>query len=131
MALLVPSGYWPDALRDAWKANTDAAAARLEANPAVTLTAVAANEVRAIAAAQRLSAYWLRVGVKESGGSWIYVLDLVTDPPNPRQDLSFSSQSIPVIMERSALVYLDGTVIDFRETVQGRGFLFENPNARK
>jgi len=131
LALLVPSRYWPAALLDEWKANTAAVVARLENAPVVALTPAAAEQVRANAAEQRMSPFWLRVGITQAGGGFQYAMDLVTHPPDPRRDLTSDSHSVPVIVDRAHRVYLDGTIIDHQDTLAGRGFVFKNPNATR
>ena len=132
LALLVPCQYWPAAFYDAWKANTDAMAARLEAAPVVTLTAEAAEQVRATAAASGYARYWLRAGVRSTPEhTFSYVLDIVEAEPDPRLDVVSESQSVPVVVDRASRVYIEGTVIDFSDGPSGRGFVFQNPNAER
>ncbi len=37
--------------------------------------------------------------------------------------------TIKVICDPKSLLYLNGTVIDFKDEIMGRGFVFNNPNA--
>ena len=39
------------------------------------------------------------------------------------------SNGVPILVDMKSLLYLDGTEIDFRDEVMGRGFVFKNPNA--
>jgi iron-sulfur cluster assembly protein len=36
---------------------------------------------------------------------------------------------VEVICDSKSLLYLEGTTIDFKNEVMGRGFVFNNPNA--
>ncbi len=49
--------------------------------------------------------------------------DNVTD-----QDKTFDSGGIKVVVDQRSLLYLNGTEIDFHDGLQGRGFVFNNPN---
>ena len=72
---------------------------------------------------------YLRVGVKGGGCSgFSYILDLTGDMKGNDQIVS-EQDDIKVICDPQSLLYIDGTEIDFRDEVMGRGFVFENPNA--
>ncbi|GIW73856.1 MAG: hypothetical protein KatS3mg103_0378 [Phycisphaerales bacterium] len=36
---------------------------------------------------------------------------------------------VRVICDPKSLLYLHGTVVDFKDEIMGRGFVFQNPNA--
>ncbi len=95
----------------------------------ITLTETAAREIKDIVKKQGLSAQaCLRVGVKGGGCSgFSYVLDLTEDTTD--NDEVMQSQGVKVISDRKSYLYLNGTEIDFRDEVMGRGFVFKNPNA--
>ena len=97
----------------------------------ITLTESAAKEVRDIIAQQNLPAdkTALRVGVKGGGCSgFSYLLDL-TEEEAGEADEKMESGGVPILIDSKSLLYLDGTEIDFRNEVMGRGFVFKNPNA--
>jgi iron-sulfur cluster assembly protein len=71
----------------------------------------------------------LRVGVKGGGCSgFSYVLDL-TDSVNEETDEIFDHEGVKVAVDQKSLLYLDGTTIDYKDAVMGKGFTFDNPNA--
>jgi iron-sulfur cluster assembly accessory protein len=39
------------------------------------------------------------------------------------------SQGVKILCDGRSYMYLNGTEIDFRDEVMGRGFVFKNPNA--
>jgi len=96
---------------------------------AITLTETAAQEVNSIIEQQGLSKeVALRVGVKGGGCSgFSYVLDLVESSSD--NDEIMESHGIRVVSDRRSYLYLNGTEIDFKNEVMGRGFVFKNPNA--
>ncbi|MGC9258832.1 MAG: iron-sulfur cluster insertion protein ErpA [Phycisphaerae bacterium] len=96
---------------------------------AIVLTETAAKEIKNIIKEQGLSAQAaLRVGVKGGGCSgFSYVLDLTEDASDT--DEIMESQGIKVLADRKSYLYLNGTEIDFKNEVMGRGFVFKNPNA--
>ena len=97
----------------------------------IMLSETAAKEIKDIIKAQDLPAEKtrLRVGVKGGGCSgFSYLLDLTEDEPG-EADEQMESHGVPMLIDQKSLLYLDGTVIDFRDEVMGRGFVFKNPNA--
>ena len=97
----------------------------------ITLSETAAKEIKTIIIDQGLPAdkTSLRVGVKGGGCSgFSYLLDL-TEEPKSERDEELESQGIKILIDDKSLLYLDGTEIDFRDEVMGRGFTFKNPNA--
>jgi len=110
----------------------------------VTVTETAAREIASIIKQQDLdpAVIRLRVGVKGGGCSgFSYLLDLTENskdsdesweyqyPEGGTEDDSDDSQVITVICDPKSYLYLNGTVIDFKDEVMGRGFVFNNPNA--
>lgn len=96
----------------------------------VMLTERAAEEIKSIIKSQELEAdkIRLRVGVKGGGCSGFnYVLDLTETQKD--HDEAFTQHGVTVICDPKSLLYLNGTVIDFKDELMGRGFVFQNPNA--
>ena len=96
----------------------------------IILSETAAREIRTIIQQQELDAekVRLRVGVKGGGCSgFSYVLDLTES--QKESDELFDQHGIKIICDPKSLLYLSGTVIDFKDEIMGRGFVFQNPNA--
>lgn len=103
----------------------------------VMLTERAAKEVNQIIEQQSEAArsggedpkpMYLRVGVKGGGCSgFSYSLDLTES--RSEQDEAWDQHGVQVICDPKSHLYLDGTEIDFKDEVMGRGFVFKNPNA--
>lgn len=97
---------------------------------AIELTETAAREIKSIIEKQELDqeSVRLRVGIKGGGCSGFnYVLDL-TEQHND-SDEQFDQHGIAVVCDPKSYLYLNGTKIDFKDEVMGRGFVFNNPNA--
>ncbi len=96
----------------------------------ITLTDAAAREIRNIIGQQELdaTAVRLRVGVKGGGCSgFSYILDLTENQKDT--DEEWDQHGIKVICDPKSLLYLNGTTVDFKDEIMGRGFVFNNPNA--
>jgi len=94
------------------------------------ITETAAREIKTIIQQQELDAenVRLRVGVKGGGCSgFSYLLDL-TEQERETDEL-FEEHDIKVVCDPKSYLYLNGTTIDFKDEVMGRGFVFSNPNA--
>ena len=97
---------------------------------AIELTETAAKEISSIIEQQELDndKVRLRVGVKGGGCSgFSYILDL-TEQAQETDEL-FDQHGIKVVCDPKSYLYLNGTTIDFKDEVMGRGFVFNNPNA--
>ena len=97
---------------------------------AVELSQRAAQEVRTIIAQKKMAAEetYLRVGVKGGGCSgFSYTLDL-TEQKAENDDV-WEVDGIKVICDPKSSIYLEGTSVDFKDEIMGRGFVFKNPNA--
>src|SRR5690554_310077 len=91
------------------------------ARTGITLTETAAREIKMIIQQQELDAekVRLRVGVKGGGCSGFnYVLDLTESYRDT--DEEFEQHGIKVICDPKSLLYLSGTVIDFKDEIMGR-----------
>jgi iron-sulfur cluster assembly protein len=96
----------------------------------VILTEGAAREIKNIIQQQELDGdkIRLRVGVKGGGCSgFSYLLDLTESQKDT--DEVFDQHGIKIVVDPKSLLYLNGTTIDFKDEIMGRGFVFQNPNA--
>jgi iron-sulfur cluster assembly protein len=97
----------------------------------ILLSETAAREIKSIIEQQQLPAETtkLRVGVKGGGCSgFSYMLDL-TEETKSDGDEEMDSQGVKILCDMKSYLYLNGTEIDFKDEVMGRGFVFKNPNA--
>jgi iron-sulfur cluster assembly protein len=97
---------------------------------AIELTDTAAGEIQTIIDKEELDTekVCLRVGVRGGGCSgFSYLLDLTEQADE--QDEVFSKQGVRVVCDPKSYLYLNGTTIDFKDEIMGRGFVFSNPNA--
>ena len=72
----------------------------------------------------------LRVGVKGGGCSGLtYVLEIVTDGPK-ESDKVIEDNGVRVFVDKKSYVFLAGTVLDYSGGLNGKGFVFNNQNAK-
>ncbi|WP_432798217.1 iron-sulfur cluster insertion protein ErpA [Poriferisphaera sp. WC338] len=97
---------------------------------AINLSESAAREIKTIVEQQELDTdkVRLRVGVKGGGCSgFSYLLDLTEQERDT--DEIFEENGVKIVCDPKSYLYLNGTSIDFKDEIMGRGFVFNNPNA--
>ena len=72
--------------------------------------------------------YFIRVGVK-GGGCSGHMYELDFDNTLNESDKSFEDNGIKVVVDKKSFLYLVGTTLDFSGGLNGKGFVFNNPNA--
>ncbi len=74
----------------------------------------------------------VRVAVKGGGCSGLtYDLKISGDVNDTDTDKVVEQHGVKVIVEKKSYIYLVGTELDFSDGLNGKGFVFENPNAKK
>ena len=97
----------------------------------IGITERARQEVRRIISEQDLpESTVLRVGVK-GGGCSGFSYSLGFDDTTQEIDQVFEEEGVKVVCDPKSFLYLNGTEVDFEESLMGRGFKFGNPNASK
>lgn len=73
---------------------------------------------------------YIRVGVKSGGCSGLeYVLKF--DSERSDSDQVFEDNGIKIIIEKKSILYLAGTTLEYSGGLNGKGFIFNNPNANR
>tara|TARA_B100001287_G_scaffold276672_1_gene288616 strand:+ start:4256 stop:4579 length:324 start_codon:yes stop_codon:yes gene_type:complete len=72
--------------------------------------------------------FFIRVGV-EGGGCSGLMYQLTFDNEKKEDDSSFMDNDIEVVVDKKSYLYLLGTTLDFSGGLNGKGFVFQNPNA--
>jgi iron-sulfur cluster assembly protein len=91
----------------------------------------AAKEIRRIMEENKVPAeYGLRIGVKGGGCSGL-TYSLGFDAESREGDTTIDQAGIRLYVDGKSLFYLMGTMLDFSDGLNGKGFVFNNPNATK
>lgn len=73
---------------------------------------------------------YIRVGVKSGGCSGLeYVLKF--DNEKTDADQIFEDNGIKIIIDKKSILYLAGTTLEYSGGLNGKGFIFNNPNANR
>ncbi|MDC0870010.1 iron-sulfur cluster assembly accessory protein [Flavobacteriaceae bacterium] len=73
---------------------------------------------------------YVRVGVKSGGCSGLSY-DLTFDNKQQENDKIFENNDIKIIVDKKSFLYLVGTTLEFSGGLNGKGFVFNNPNANR
>jgi iron-sulfur cluster assembly protein len=95
----------------------------------ISISKEAADHVQAFAKESGKTGTNIRVGVKGGGCSGLtYVLDLVDEPGE--NDKVIEEHGLQLYIDKKSYVFLAGTILEFSGGLNGKGFVFNNPNAR-
>ncbi len=97
----------------------------------VAITEKAAEKIKYFAAKDGMSEnVGVRVAVKGGGCSGLtYDLD-ITDQ-ELESDKVVEQFGVKVMVDKKSYIYLVGTELEFSDGLNGKGFIFSNPNAKK
>jgi iron-sulfur cluster assembly protein len=96
---------------------------------AIELSDKAAARIRALAQEKGTPAGGLRLGVKGGGCSGLsYFLDWAAEPS--RFDQVIERDGARLFVDPKSAVFLQGTVVDWQQTLMQSGFVFRNPNVK-
>ena len=96
---------------------------------ALELTAKAVEKVKEILSSQDPKPQGLRVAVV-GGGCSGFSYQMNFESESNGIDKVFEFDGLKVFVDQASLMYLNGTKIDYLETLEGSGFKFENPNVK-
>ncbi len=102
--------------------------ATTETTHGVTLTTEAAIKVRALLDQEDRDDMRLRLAV-ETGGCAGLKYEMFFDERRVDGDAIVEFDGVEVIVDRKSAPFLEGAIIDFKDTITEQGFNIDNPNA--
>jgi len=94
----------------------------------VRLSETAAAKVRSLCEEEAREDLRLRVAVQPGGCSGL-TYQLYFDEQLLDGDATVDFGGVEVVVDKMSVTYLDGTTINFEDTIQKQGFTIDNPNA--
>ena len=73
---------------------------------------------------------YVRVGVKSGGCSGLSY-ELNFDNKVSETDKIFEDNSVRILVDKKSFLYLVGTTLEYSGGLNGKGFVFNNPNAQR
>ncbi len=96
---------------------------------AISVSESAASKIRDLLASNDKPASGLRVKVVGGGCSGLqYKMDLDVERPG---DKTFGDLGAQIIVDRKSFLYLNGTELDYNDTLMQSGFKMQNPNVKR
>jgi iron-sulfur cluster assembly accessory protein len=95
----------------------------------ITLTPSAVVKVKEIMAQQNPVPAGLRVGVV-GGGCSGFSYSMSFENGAGMMDKVFDMDGLKVYVDATSVMYLNGCIVDYIESLEGAGFKFENPNVK-
>lgn len=94
----------------------------------IKVTENAKNKAISLMSEDGKDGYFIRVGVNSGGCSGLmYELDF--DNEIKDSDKVFEDNGIKIVVDKKSFLYLVGTELDYSGGLNGKGFVFHNPNA--
>jgi len=95
----------------------------------INITPTAVAKVKEIMAQQNPVPAGLRVGVV-GGGCSGFSYSMSFENGAGMMDKVLNIEGLPVYIDATSMMYLNGCIVDYVETLEGAGFKFENPNVK-
>ena len=98
----------------------------------IKVTEQAKSEVQKLMEADGYDSHsdYIRVGVKSGGCSGLSY-DLKFDKIASSDDKVFQDNGVKIIVDNKSFLYLIGTTLEYSGGLNGKGFVFNNPNASR
>ena len=94
------------------------------------ITDKARDEINRIMKTEKKDGFGIKLAVKGGGCSGLsYLIDLIPEPEEG--DMSVESNGVRMFIDLGSSLYLKGTVLDFSDGLNGKGFVINNPNATR
>lgn len=94
----------------------------------INVTDNAKNQALKLMSEEGKNGFFIRVSVKGGGCSGL-MYQLEMDNQEGEDDRSFEDNGIKIVVDKKSYLYLIGTTLDFSGGLNGKGFVFKNPNA--
>jgi len=96
----------------------------------IKITDKAKSEAKRLMEADGNPDQFIRVGVTGGGCSGL-MYNLKFDHQLNNEDQEYEDNGIKIVLDKKSLLYLVGTELDFSGGLNGKGFVFVNPNASR
>ena len=95
----------------------------------IDITENAAKHVREFTGKTQGDTVSLRVAVRGGGCSGL-TYDLAVDGDPRDTDRIIEQRGVTIMIDKKSYIFLAGTVLDYSGGLNGKGFVFSNPNAK-
>ena len=96
----------------------------------IEITETAAKQITKLLARQEMNGGGLRIGLRAGGCSGYEYIFAWEKAPRPEDHVFVGAGDARVFVDPKSFRLLDGVVLDFDTNPVGKGFMFQNPNAK-
>ena len=96
----------------------------------IEITQTADDKIRTLMSKQGINEGGLRVGIKGGGCSGLSYTFAWEKEARLGDEVFEGPSGARIFVDKKSLLYLNGTVLDYDTGLLGRGFVFNNPNAK-
>ncbi len=96
----------------------------------IEISETAAKKIRTLMAKQGIADGGLRVGVKGGGCSGLSYTFAWEREARFGDEVFQGPDGATLFVDKKSLLFLNGTVLDYDQSLISRGFVFNNPNAK-
>ena len=97
--------------------------------PSIHVTEKAAKQIQKLGEKEGMTDFGLRMAVKGGGCSGLtYKLSFNEQPKE--DDKVIEDHGVKLFIDRKSYVFLAGTTLEYSGGLNGKGFFFDNPNAK-
>src|ERR1700755_3031853 len=97
----------------------------------IEISEVAAKKIRTLMAKQGIEDGGLRVGVKGGGCSGLSYTFAWEKESRFGDEVFEGPEGAKIYVDKKSLLFPNGTTLDFDTALLGKGFVFNNPNAKQ
>lgn len=99
----------------------------------VTITEKAAGEISRSMTDNKVdqSSTFLRIGISAGGCSGFQYKLVFDNQKDDEMDTEYEVHGVKFVVDKRSALYLDGATLDYHESIDKRGFVFDNPNVVK
>ncbi|MAJ97819.1 MAG: iron-sulfur cluster assembly accessory protein [Flavobacteriales bacterium TMED288] len=96
----------------------------------ISISDKAKNKILSLFKEEGISDAYVKVSVKSGGCSGLsYALKFTSK--SDINDKILEDNEIKILIDKKSLLYIAGTTLDFSGGLNGKGFVFNNPNAKR
>ena len=96
----------------------------------ITITENAEKKINELLQEENKKDHFVRVAVKAGGCSGLSY-DLTFDKESGADDKIFEHNNVKLVVDKRSFLYLVGTTLEYSGGLNGKGFVFNNPNAQR
>lgn len=96
----------------------------------IAISENAGRQIRKLLEKQGMPEGGLRVGVKAGGCSGLSYMFAWEQDPHPGDEVFEGPDQAKVFVDPKSFRFLDGTTLDYDNSLVSKGFMFENPKAK-